>query len=375
MEGRPVRAMKLGQRLVPVTATATAGLLLIGLTACGGSDSGGTEGKSGYKTLTLVDGAQTLSAFNAPYDVYAPKHAWKSAGIDVKIQLVQGGTQSAQLVATGKADVSIVGLSSALSVASQSPNVKIVAVTGGNIWHLAVSKNSPITSISQLKGKTVGVQALNTGSYLYNRAALQLDGMSPDKDVKWLPIGTGAQAAQAVNSRQVAAVATYDGPYEVLSGLTKDGLRILPSPLDELDGSGAWIVNADTLKSHRAEIVKFIQGMSETSLVAQSAPQTIIKELFAAHPDTKPRGASDADAVTQTEALVKAYWSKIANMGPEGAYGVLSDAQIAKAVKFHQDAGIVKGKIDIPSTFDLKVAEAANDYDRDAALKAQTATP
>ncbi|MEW2573900.1 ABC transporter substrate-binding protein [Streptomyces sp. NPDC047070] len=365
--------MKPRHRFVPLVATAMAGLLSIGLTACGGSgDSGGTQSKSGYKTLTMVDGAQTLSAFNAPYGDYAPKHAWKTAGIGVDVQLVQGGTQSAQLVATGKADVSIVGLSSALAVAAQSPNVKIVAVTGGNIWHLAVPKDSSVTSIDQLKGKTIGVQALNTGSYLYNRAALKLDGMSPDKDVKWLPIGTGAQAAQAVNSKQVAAVATYDGPYEVLSGLTKGGMRVLPSPLDELDGSGAWIVNAKTLESHRDQIVKFIRGMSETSLVAQSAPEDIIEELFESHPDTKPRGVSDADAVTQTKALVKAYWSKIADMGPEGAYGVLSDAQIAAAVKFHEDAGMVEGKIDIAKTFDLSVSEEADKYDRAASLKAQT---
>jgi NitT/TauT family transport system substrate-binding protein len=350
-------------------ALALTALVAVAATACG-SDSGTAKGSD--DKLVLADGAQTLSAFNAPYSAWAVDHIWKKDGLNVQVEFTQGGTQSAQLVASGKADVSVVGLSSALSVAAQSPDLKIIAITGGNIWHLAVPTDSSIQSIDDLKGKTIGVQALNTGMYLYNRAALKLAGLDPDKDVTWLPIGTGAQAADAINSGKVDAFATYDGPFEVVSGLTKGGLRLLPSPLDELDGSGAWIANAKVLQERRADIVKFMQGMSKTAILAQTDPQAIIDYLWKVSPETKPRDVSDDEAMTDTLSLVKAYWSKLANMGPEGSYGVLSDDAVAKAVAFHEDSGIVEGKIDIAKTFDLSVAEDADKYDH-AAVTAEAA--
>ncbi|PUA82632.1 ABC transporter substrate-binding protein [Nocardioides currus] len=337
-------------------------------TACGGD----SDASSGGTSLVLADGAQTISAFNAPYSSWAKDHIWKDDGIDVDVEFTQGGTQSAQLVASGKADVSVVGLSSALSVAAQSPEVKIIAITGGNIWHLAVPNDSDVQSLTDLKGKTIGVQALNTGMYLYNRAALNLEGIDPDDDVTWLPIGTGAQAAEALNSGKVDAFATYDGPFEVVDGLTEGGMRLLPSPLDELDGSGAWIANAKVLEDHRDELVTFMQGMSKTAILAQQDPDAIIDYLWEENPDVKPRDVSDEQAMSDTTALVKAYWSKLANMGPEGSYGVLSDEAVKKAVEFHQDAGIVEGEIDIAKTFDLSVSEDADDYDH-AAVEAEAA--
>ncbi|WP_084492737.1 ABC transporter substrate-binding protein [Nocardia flavorosea] len=327
-------------------------------TACGGGSASGE-----LTSITLADGAQNLSAFNAPYDVFAKDRYWKESGFEVTPQFTQGGTQSVQLVASGKADVSVVGLSSALQVAAQSPSVKIIAITGGNIWQMAVPEQSAIRELADLKGKTIGVQALNTGQYLYNRAALEASGVDPDSDVEWLPIGTGAQAAAALDNGEVDALASYFGPLEVVGGLTRSPLRVLPTPLDDLDGSGAWIVNARVLEQHRDEIVEFMRGMSKTSIWAQQNPQAIIQSLWDTDPATKPRDVSDADAMASTVALVSAYWSKVINFGPEGMYGVLSDEAVEKAVHFHFDKGIVEGELDIAESIDLSVARDAADYD------------
>ncbi|WP_082495285.1 ABC transporter substrate-binding protein [Aeromicrobium sp. Leaf291] len=337
-------------------------------TACGG----GAGGADGSKSFTLADGAQNLSAFNAPYDVFAKDGYWKDAGLEVTPQFTQGGTQSAQLVASGKADISVVGLSSALQVAAQSPNLKIVGITGGNIWKMAVPEGSDVQSLDDLKGKTIGVQALNTGMYLYNRAALEIDGVDPDEDVKWLPIGTGAQAAAALDSGEVDAFATYYGPYEVVAGLTKEPMRLLPTPLDELDGSGAWIVNAKVLKEDRESVVELMRGMSKTAIWAQENPEAIIQALWDEDPATKPRGQSDEEAMASTVDLVANYWGQVINAGGDGMYGVLSDEAVKKAVDFHFDKGIVEGTFDIAKSVDLSVSRDADDYDK-AEVEAEAA--
>lgn len=346
---------------LPLAVIVTAVLALTA--ACGGGASGDAGGS--LTKITLADGAQNLSAFNAPYDVFAKDNYWKDSGFDVTPQFTQGGTQSAQLVASGKADVSIVGLSSALQVAAQSPKVKIIGITGGNIWNIAVPEGSDVKSLEQLKGKTIGVQALNTGMYLYNRAALETAGLDPDKDVKWLPIGTGSQAAEAIDSGKVDAFATYFGPYEVVNGLTEEPMRLLPTSLNDLDGSGAWIVNSDVLDEHREDIVEFMQGMSKTSIWAQENPETIIEQMWESDPSTKPRNMSDEKAMSTTLEQVEAYWGKVANFGPEDMYGVLSDDAVKKAVDFHFDNNIVEGELDINESVDLGVSRDAADYDVD----------
>lgn len=357
-----MQTTRVTRRRARLLLTAVLAFVVAVTTACGGG-AGGADDEGGKTSFTLADGAQNLSAFNAPYDVFARDKYWKEAGLDVTPQFTQGGTQSAQLVASGKADFSVVGLSSALQVAAQSPNVKIIGITGGNIWNMAVPEGSDVKSLKDLKGKTIGVQALNTGMYLYNRAALEIEGVDPDKDVKWLPIGTGAQAASAIDSGEVDAFATYFGPYEVVAGLTKEPLRLLPTPLDELDGSGAWIANAKVLEENRDQVVELMRGMSKTAIWAQEDPEAIIQALWDEDPATKPRGQSDEEAMTSTVALVANYWGQVIKAGSEG-YGVLSDAAVKKAVDFHFDKGIVEGKLDIAKSVDLSVARDADEYDK-----------
>lgn len=344
---------------VALVLLAAAGLVLA---ACG---SPSRTDEDGNLRLTLAVGAPSLQVANAPYSLYAGETVWKDSGLDVTTEFTQGAVQSGQLIAAGKADVSVVGVSAALAIAAKSPKVTVVGVTGGNVWKLAVPKDSPIQSIEELKGKKIGVKALSTAAYLYLRAALEAAGVDPDDDVEWLPTGTGAQEANALDTGKVDALATYLGPYEITDGLTQKGLRIVPTVLDDLDGSGAIIVNTDLLEEHRDAVVDLLRGMSQVAYVAQEDPETIVRATWEEDPAVKPRGVSDEEAMSITLGQVEAYWSLILAPPTDAPYGVLDDETLAAAITFHETSGIIEDEVG-PDVVDFGPARDADDYDKDA---------
>ncbi|MGQ2912848.1 ABC transporter substrate-binding protein [Aeromicrobium sp.] len=342
---------------------------LAALTTCvgvlAGCGSGSATDEDGNLRLTLAVGAPSLQVANAPYSLYAGKTVWKEAGLNVSTEFTQGAVQSAQLISAGKADASFVGVSAALAIAAKSPKVKIVAITSGNVWKLAVPRDSPVQTVGDLKGSTIGVKALSTAAYLYVRAALDAAGVDPDDDVEWLPTGTGAQEANAVDSGTVDALATYVGPYEISDGLSEKGLRLVPTVLDDLDGSGAIIVNTDTLTEHRDAVVQLLRGMSKVGVVAAEDPEAIVRSTWDEDPAIKPRGVSDDEAMSITLGQVRAYWDLVLDQGPEDIYGVLSEDTLADAIRFHLDTGIVEDEVG-PDVVDFGPAREADEYDKAA---------
>jgi ABC-type nitrate/sulfonate/bicarbonate transport system substrate-binding protein len=88
---------------------------------------------------------------------------------------IDGGTASANAV---------------LTAASKGLDVRVVAslsleANGGSITQYMVKADSPIRSIADLKGKTVGIVGYRSSIELWARAALAKGGLNPEKDVSW----------------------------------------------------------------------------------------------------------------------------------------------------------------------------------------------
>jgi NitT/TauT family transport system substrate-binding protein len=84
---------------------------------------------------------------------------YKDAGLDVTIQEGQGSATTAQLVATGGAEIGFADGPSAMQVRSKGGAVKIVAVIlQTNGFALISLKDKNITKVSDLVGKTLAVQ-------------------------------------------------------------------------------------------------------------------------------------------------------------------------------------------------------------------------
>ena len=103
------------------------------------------------------------------------------------------------------------------------------------IYTIAVLKDSPLKDLKDFGNKTIGVLSLSSGATSVAKAMLRTANFDPEKDVKWLPIGLGPQAAAAIAAKQVDAIAMWDWAYATLENLgyqfrhfeTKETSRLL----------------------------------------------------------------------------------------------------------------------------------------------------
>jgi ABC-type nitrate/sulfonate/bicarbonate transport system substrate-binding protein len=123
-----------------------------------------------------------------------------------------------------------------LFAAAQGLDIKMVAAicqeARGKDWFTTtymVKDDSPVRSVKDLKGGTIGVVGVKTATDLWARAALLAAGLVPDKDVKVVPVAFPA-IGPAVRSDKITA-GTFVEPF-YSSERAKGGLRALFTAVD-----------------------------------------------------------------------------------------------------------------------------------------------
>ncbi|TMR96475.1 ABC transporter substrate-binding protein [Nonomuraea basaltis] len=170
-------------RISALLLTATA--MLAG--GCGGGEPSTSASAGGVEEPDLVVGMLPLPEV-APIQIGIDKGFFKAEGLNVKIEIIQGGAAALPDLVSGKLSVLHSNYVSAiLANASGKATLKVVgdAYTAkpGNFM-LMTKKGSPITKISDLKGKTIGVNTLQNVAELSVSALLKANGLAPT-DVKF----------------------------------------------------------------------------------------------------------------------------------------------------------------------------------------------
>ena len=328
-------------------------------------------GDAAGSTVTFAIGAPVLIDSTAPYaSVPKAMKYWEKEGLHVNLQPTQGATASMQLLLAGKADITNGGSSSFFQAAAKSPQISVIALQAKNIWQIAVPENSSIKSIKELKGKTIGVQSFSSASFLFGRAAVAASGLDPDKDVKWLAVGVGSQAAQALRGGNVVAYATYDGPSGIVGSVLGTKLVNLPTPLDDVPGLLGYATTKKFLKEHPDLIVKFLKGTYEGAVFAAANPAAALQIQWQAYPEQKPRNKTTAEAIKGALPGVETRYVGGAAPGPAGLIGGIPMDAVQKSIDFMVKYGVIKKKLDASKVADLSLNKQANEFDIDAVKKA-----
>lgn len=345
---------------------------MVVLAAVGACTLGLANGASGKaSSITFAIGAPVLIDSTAPYaSVPQAMNYWKDQGLVVNIQPTQGSTASMQLLLAGRADITNGGSSSFYQAAEKSPAIRVISLQTENIWQVTVPEDSPIKTIDQLKGKTIGTQSFSSASYLFGRAAIAASGLSPDSDVHWLAVGVGSQAAQALRSGEIAAYATYDGPSGVIGSILHKKLINLPTPLDRIPGLGGYTTTEKFLKEHRDVVTKFLRGIYEGAVFAATNPGAALQIQWKAYPEQKPRGISTEEAIKATLPNVETRYDSGAEPGASGLLGDVSLNEIQKSIDFMAKYGIIKERLQASKVADMSLNADANKFDA-AAIRRQ----
>ena len=118
---------------------------------------------------------------------------WKEEGLDVTVTSVEGSAAGMQQLAAG--NLQIVSIGPEEIVLGREKGVKIKGFyvqARETIYRIVVPADSPLQKVADLKGKTIGVPSLASGSVPFAKALVASVGIDPEKDVKVLAVGVGA---------------------------------------------------------------------------------------------------------------------------------------------------------------------------------------
>ncbi len=171
-------------------------------------------GAQGAQAETLRVGwcARTVTSAAAPFAI-ANKMGWFKAagGFDVELVPLPGSTDCTKYVGTGEVRYALPSIEPLASLRPQGLLAKVYYTAyQGNIYGPAVAADSPIKTLEDLKGKSIGVQSMSSGGVPVARAIAARLGLDPNTGVNIVVVGEGAQAAALVRSHQVDALSLYD---------------------------------------------------------------------------------------------------------------------------------------------------------------------
>jgi NitT/TauT family transport system substrate-binding protein len=160
--------------------------------------------------------ARTVSSAAAPFAI-ATKLGWYAKdGIKVELVPLPGSTDCVKNVATKEIGYSLPSVEPLAIIRPQGVKAKIFYTAyQGNIYGIAVPDDSPIKTIKDLKGKSIGVTSMASAGVIIARALAATNGMNPDSDIKVVVAGEAAQTAALLRSKQVDALSQFDTQYAI----------------------------------------------------------------------------------------------------------------------------------------------------------------
>ena len=241
--------------------------------------------------------ARTITSAAAPFAI-AEKMGWYGpSGMKVQLVPIPGSTDCVKLVATGDLPYSLPSVEPLPAARAQGVKAKIFYTAyQGNIYGIAVGKDSPIRAIKDLKGKKIGVASMASGGVHVARGVLAMTGLDPEKDARIVVVGEAAQAAALLRGGEVAALSMYDTQYALIQAAGVP-LRMLDAgPLSRFPSNG-FLALEETLRKDRAQAVALGRGYAMGTVFAMANPEAAVKILYEVYPQTRPSGKTEEVAI------------------------------------------------------------------------------
>ena len=205
-----------------------------------------------------------------------------------------------QLVATGDQDIGSGSFTPLLTRAAEGQDLGLsffYLQVRNYAMSFAVPADSTVRTIADLKGKLIGVATLASEGPPVSRFLGREAGLDPQADLRFIAVGSGAQAAQALRSRQVDV---YVAPRSQVSQIETLGIPLrmlaLPTRMRELFGVGLF-ARRDYLQRNRATVVGVGRAVAKGTLFAMTNPEAAVRLHWKAFPEQVPQGLPPEQAL------------------------------------------------------------------------------
>lgn len=354
--------------------------LCAGATSCGSADGGG--GSGGSSTLTVGISAPGPGGNMLQLGIAQTEKYFADEGLTVKAIYLGTSGKVLQALATGKIDLGLSTPDLLIQAAERGQDARMIYNwTTKNVSRFGVLPGSDIRRVADLKGKTVGVADLSSGPAQMARASIQSAGLDPDKDVKFVAVGTGAPALDALTRGRIDTLIAYDTLFAGMTTNAGTRLRyIKPQGVDDLFSS-SFVTSDSWAKAHQREVEGFGRAWAKATVYSFANPKAGVRMMFETDPKSKV-GSSEAAATKSAMAQYNARLSTLyGGKAPTSVsnWGSYPQSAVKHWLTYSKSTGLSKGTADPSDLYTNRYVKAYNAFDpedvRADAKKAKGATP
>jgi NitT/TauT family transport system substrate-binding protein len=224
-------------------------LRLAGAAAIGAPAIIGSRAFAAKRKLTFAWNANAFCL--TPIVVAVDRGFFEKNGLEVELVNYTGSTdQLLESLATGKADAAVGMIHRWLKPLEAGFDVKIVGSSHGGCVRLVGSRAAGVTTLAQLKGKTIGVSDLASPGKNFFSILLAKNGIDADRDVTWRQYPANLLGV-AVDKGEIQAIADGDPNLFLLEKQSRNAYVELATNL-----SGAYADKVCCVVGARGELVR-----------------------------------------------------------------------------------------------------------------------
>ncbi len=314
--------------------------------------------------LTLIAGAQQTAFFEILEYVAEDAGFFKEQHLHVDVQFAGNPGSAAQLVASGKGDVC--SISTEPIIQGYDKGLRLQAFFSRDpqyLWVLAVPANSPIHTLADFKGTTLGEYSPGSPAEISTNAMLQGAGLKKS-DVSYLVIGSGAQAISALNEGKVAAAAFPYPELAIYEANAGQKYRFFWNPLLKDIGDVAFAARPDTIQTKADALRRFSRAIAEAAVLIRENPQ-VAARYFLQSAGVKPTDEAMANEVR----LLEISQDQLPAANPASkTIGLMSELGMSVYAKWMADNGMSAHVVPAPAIVTDQFIPYANDFDHRALI-------
>ena len=253
---------------------------------------------SAFAAIVLASGAGALAAdnlnkitfqlnypaagYNAGYELAVVKGFYKDAGLDVTIEPGNGSQITAQLVASGKANIAFADSAPVMKLVSQGAKIKVLAtILQGNPNQVTALKKLGLKSVADMKGHSVAIPNGGSQAAMFP-LVLAANGLK-ESDIKAVNMPPDSMVPALLQGTVDIILGSVDafGPQLKSMNVDTDNFLFIDSGAPTV--STSIIASEDFLAAHpdqaKAFVAASLKGWS-AAIDDQAAAIAALKQLF-----------------------------------------------------------------------------------------------
>jgi len=184
-------------------------------------------------------------------------------------------------------------------------------MTRSSGWEFAVLADSPVKSLKELNGKTIGVGALTFGNVPITKAEFKALGI----DATMVPVGIGSTSFLALTSKRVDALNLFDAQDATMETEGIPIRRLPQLPKYQALFSNGFVAHEDLIRDKPEVIIGFGRAIAKATVFCEANRAACVKLFWKEYPNTKP-GGDDAKVLADGIKILSARFDKMLDFPP-----------------------------------------------------------